>query len=801
MRSVVFAVRRLRRTPAFTATIVLTLALGIGLATAIYAVVDAVLLRRLPVADQDRIVVLSSVTPDGKVDNGPIPLTWIRRYAASPRTLQSVGYVSYEGAFDTPFQRGDDVWRLKRARVSGNFFDVLGAHPVRGRGFRPSDDVIGAAPVAVISQTTWQRRFAGDPEIVGKQLVQDAGINPYEIVGVMPSGLDYPTGVDIWVPAVPFAGGSDSTHASLYIVGRLGAGVSAFAARDEVKGFIQREMSSAPPPFGAAVRTLPEAVAGNVRPALMAFSVAVALLLLIACANVANLLLIRGFARAQDIAVRAALGASAGRIIGEQLVESAVLAVAGCAGGIVVAACVLRGLLAVAPADLPRISEIALNARAVAAAAGVATLAVVFFGLTPALVTARYGIDRLLRSGSRQTTRGLMSQPLTRTLVVAQVALAMLVLSAASVVVRSLVNLQHVDLAIESRHLLLAELTMRAGTYPSKLEKQGFMDQLIPAVENVAGVRAASQILVMPFAGTAGWDAKPAAEGQTEREQAGNAFLNVEVVSPNYFRTLGIAVREGRVFGPEDRAGAPVSVIVSQSTAQHYWPGQSALGKRFAAFKGGWFTVIGVVADTRYRDLRTARASLYFPAQQNPFPFAPTNLAIRTEGDPTSVVAGVRAAMKSLDPDVVIATATPFEAELAWPLSGARLNAILLAVFAGSATFLATLGLFGLIAATVRQRTRELGVRMALGATAGGVHRMLIKQGVILALAGTAVGLAAVTMTNRLLISVLYDVRPMDPLVLSSVGVLLIGSAFAASYGAARSVTRIDPAVALRPEQ
>jgi predicted permease len=545
----------------------------------------------------------------------------------------------------------------------------------------------------------------------------------------------------------------------------------------------------------------PHLVIGDVRPALIAFAAAAGLLLLMTCINVANLLLVRGFARVREVAVRSALGASRGRLVAQLLTENALLATAGGALGVVVAAGAVRIFVAFAPAGIPRLDEIQLNASALIGAVAITAVATMLFALAPAILTSRIQLQRALRSDTRQTA-SRQSRLATEALVAGQLALALLMLSAAGVIARSLVKLEWAELSLEPSHLLIGELALRYDRYAGPTEQRELLERLIPRLKAIPGVRAASPVVAVPFSGSGGWDGKPAAEGQSPVQAAANPLLNMEVVTPDYFAALGIPVIRGRGFTDQDREGAPPAVVVSQSAVQHYWPGGDPIGKRLMMGPNldQPSTVIGVVPDTRYRDLRDARPSIYFPLAQSFFPFAPMTLAIRTSGDPTGLVPTIRRVIGEAEPGVALASAAPFGTFLEGPLAQPRMNALLLAVFAGAAVALAAVGLFGVMATMVRQRTQELGIRLALGAAPRDLQRMVMRRGLAIGIAGLVPGALGALLANHLLVALLYEVSPTDGVTLVVAAGLLLSVASLASAIPARLSTRVDPVLALRAD-
>jgi len=796
------AVRSLGRAPGFVVTASLTLALGIGLATAVFTVAEALLLRRLPVRDQDRVVVLWGEMRERDQLNYPLGAEDARSFAQNTRTLEKTGFYAYEGASPTLVRDGQQVTRLRRALVSGEFFDVLGAHPVVGRTLTEADNVRGSTPVIVLSYNVWQRVFGGDRGVLEKRvMLHEQGV-VHTIVGVMPQGLDYPRGADFWSPVIPAVQERHMQFLALYAIGRLAPNATLASAAEELTAFYQRPGATLwQRNLRGAVHSLPRLILGDTTAALFTFAAASLLLLLITCINVANLLLVRGLSRVREIAVRSALGAKRGRVVAQLLTENALLACAGGALGSVVAAVAVRGFVTFAPAGVPRVDEIHLNATVLAGAVALTAFAMLLFALAPAVMTSRVQLQDVLRSDARQTT-GRGRRLLTEGLVAAQVALALIVLSATALVAKSLLKLERVDLALEPSRLLIAEFSIRYDQFDSRGKLQAVLDRLTTRIEALPGVAGISHVVAVPFASSGAWDGRPVAEGQSSDEAAANPMLNMDVVSAGYFATLGVPVLRGRDFTEADREGAPPVIVVSQSAAEHYWPGADPIGKRLLMGEklDSAFTVIGVVPDTRYRSLRDARASIYFAVRQPFFPYAPTTMAIRTAGSPSELVPTLRRTIEATDPGVALASAAPFEAFLAEPLAQPRLNTFLLAVFASAAVALAAIGLFGVMTTMVRQRVREIGVRMALGATGRDLRRMILRRGLVIAGVGLTVGVAGALGLNRLLGALLYDVSPSDAVTLGIVAATLLVVATLATALPARASTRVDPVQALRSE-
>jgi predicted permease len=796
------AARSNARARSSSITVTLVLALGLGLSLAVYTVADALLLRRLPVAEQQQLVALHGEMRDHSLDNVPLSIANAREFAAATQTLRDVAFFEYEGSWLAPVGVDQHFTRLQLALVSGNYFDVLGAAPVLGRPLHPADDVAGAAPVVVISYDTWGTMFGDDRNVIGQTLtLEQTGIS-YRIVGVMPAGLRYPNRADVWIPIVPITTTNGASNAQVDLVGRLAPKATIAEAASEWSAFFARTRPSA----GAAsvhgvARSLPDAILGDTRPAVLTFAAAAALLLLIACLNVANLVLVRGLSRFREMAVRSALGASRRFLLTQLLIENGMLAVAGGALGVGFAVLAVKVLITLAPSDIPLLNTVRLEPRLLGGAIALTAVATMIFGIAPALLTSRTDAAGVLRSGTRQTA-SRHSRIARELLVAAQVALAALILAAAAIVGRSLLNLENADLNFDESRLLIAELGVRYDKYDDAAKQLALIDAVLAEVRAVPGVRSVSPVLTAPFSGASGWDAQAPTEGQTATDAARNPVFNLELVTPDYFETLGITATRGRLLMRSDRKGTESVMVVSQSMARRYWPGKDPIGKRLllGPHLERHATVVGVVDDTRYRDLRDARPTVYFPLAQSMFPFTPTALAIRSNASPASIIPDLRRAIAAAAPGVSLVNAAPFATFEAGVVAQPRLHAFLLFVFACSAAFLAGIGLFATMATLVRQRAHELGVRMALGATRADVASMVMVRGFTLALGGVGAGLVMASMTNRLLSSLLYDVAATDAATLVGAGGLLVVIGLVATVIPARASARIDPVVAMRTD-
>ena len=800
LRPLRLATRALTRAPGFAVTAIVTLGLGIGLATAVFTVAQALLFRNLPVDDQDRVVTLWGQTRAGGWSNLPLSLEQTREFARGARTLREVAFFTFRGATPTPAAFGDRTIPLRTALVSGNFFAVLGTRAAVGRALRPDDDEIGAAPVVVLSHRAWQRRFGGDSTVIGRPLTSLQSGRAATIVGVMPRGLEYPRGTEVWAPVVATsaaAGYLAAATGELDLLARLRPDATPNAAAAELTGFFGRPETPTWQREARGVATpLARAILGDTRPALVVVALAAVLLLLITCVNVANLLLVRALGRSRELAVRAALGASRGRLVAEQLLESALLSTAGGILGVGLAAGAVTAFVALAPESVPRLDEVGLDGRILGLALLVTAATVVLAGLGPTLFSVGPGAEPALRAGPR-ATGGRRARRVAEALVVTQIALAAVCLSAAGLMVRSLVNLTGADLSFRADDLVVAELAWRQDRLTAPGQAHAALEQLRGRLEAAPGIRAVSPVVSVPFvAAGGGIDGAVGLEGQTREETAANPISNFEVVAPNYFATLGIPVR-GRAFDDRDRRGPPV-VILSQSVARHFWPNADPLGQRVLA-AGATATVVGVVPDTRYRDLVSARPSVYFPLGSAGIgSIVPSTLVIRTADGPAAVAPLLRRIGAELGGGMAVVTVTRLDALLDGPRAQPRLHAAVLVGFAVAAVALAAVGLFAIIATMVRQRTRELAIRLALGATGRELRRMVLIRGLVLAAGGALVGLAGAVATSGLVAGLLFEVEPTDPVTLMAVLGFLLLAAGVASYLPARTGSRIHPATVLR---
>ena len=823
-----YGFRVLRASPGFAAVAVLSLALGIGANTSIFSVVNAALLRPLPVTEPDRLVF---------VYNGS---------RESPYSVSSYpDYIDYRDKNDVfsdlltyssivmSARADDQTDLLSGSIVSGNFFDALGVRAELGRTFLPEEDrTPNTHPVAVISHGLWQRRFGSDPGIAGQQLTLNG--HQFTIVGVAPSGFEGPEVLetnDIYVPMMmqalvrpPRGGFSGDMNPDLLgrrgsrwlrIIGRLKPGVTREQAQAGMTALAAALEQAYPNENSNRVATVypvskvdPQAYSQLVSVAGLLLAV-VAIVLLIACANVANLLLARASARKKEIAVRLALGASRSRLVRQLLTESVLLSLAGGVVGLLLALWTIDLLKTATPASgiFSFTLDYHLDGRVLAFAFGLSLATGIIFGLAPALQASRPDLVPALKDEVGLVAQGRARLSLRNLLVVAQVALSLVLLIGAGLFLRSLKNAQDIDPGFEADKILNAQLNINLLRY-TKAQGQEFYRQVIERVEALPGVESASLARVVPMSGSGrttsilieGQEAREdnfRSEGSGTQESANSATSNV--VGPKYFQTMGISLVRGRDFGPQDKEGAPLVIVVTEAFARRYFEDQDPLGRRvsFRGAQGPWSQIVGVVRDGKYRTLgESARATVYQPLAQN----HETGMAlhVRAKGKPASLAESVRREVQSLEPNLAVTNIESMSDVLSASLFAARMGAVLLGIFGVLALLLAAVGLYGVMSYSVARRTREIGIRMALGAGTGSVLRLVLKEGMMLVGGGLAAGLIVAAGMTRLLASFLYGVSPLDAITFVAIPITLALVALLANYLPARRATKVDPIEALR---
>ena len=798
MHDIRFALRQLIKSPGFTTVAIITLALGIGACTAIFSVVNGVLLRPLTYAEPDRLVLLRenqlpqypefSVAPPNFLD-------WQKL------TKSFTALAAYRGQSYNLTGEGDPL-RLVGSRVSASYFSVFGVAPQLGRDFLPEEDSPGRGRVVILSHGLWQRQFGGTTDVIGRT-VQLNG-EPHTIVGVMPADFQRSSNTELWAPMAftddETKGDNRGAH-YINVTGRLKPGVTLQQAQSEMDVLASQFATQYPDTnkgWGVRVFVLPDYLVRDVRVVLWTLLGAVGCVLLIACANVANLLLARAHGRLREISIRAALGAGRGRIIRQLLTESLVLALLGGALGVLIAKWGLDVLLAFAPANLPRAKELGLDSGALGFTLALSVLTGLVFGVAPAWLATGHNLNETLKEGTRGSTeRG--RRWFRQGLVIAEVALSLLLLTGAGLLVRSFLKLSAVSPGFEPANATVVALSLPERKYDQPEKQQQFAGQLLDHLQNLPGVQAVGLTQTLPLVGD--WVLTFTIEGRPAVAPSDQPNTNYYAVSPGYFQAMGIRLLRGRLFTERDNAAAPRVAIINETLAARVFPHENPLGRRINISNGpdAWREIVGIVSDVKqYGVDKETTLQSYEPFAQNPF----SNLTavIRAAGDARALPNAIRAQVFAVDKDQPVASIRPLEVILADTMSRQRFAMLLLTSFSLVALVIAAVGIYGVMAYAVSQRTNEIGIRMALGATTGDVLHLVLRQGLGVIAAGLAAGLLAAFFAARLVESLLYRTSAHDPLILGGIALTLGAIAFLACLIPARRATRIDPLEALRSE-
>src|SRR5262245_5159174 len=805
------AVRRLFLRPSFTIVAIITLALGVGANTAIFSAVSALLLRPLPVPDADRVV--QGVALREGFDPFGTSLLEYAAYRDGSHSLAASG-VALSQSFT--IAANDEPERVDGVQLTAGYLTALAIQPIAGRPLTADDERMDAPQVALIGYDLWQRRFGGLPTAVGSQLTLDSGV--HTIVGIMPRGFDLPSGVELWTPlrvvidTLPLR---QRASTSYRMVARLAPGVSLDAADRDLKAIAKR-LEAEYPEYrrGWTYRVVPLRqyllgdLAGRNRLALFTLSAAVACLLLICCANVANLLLVRGIAREREIAVRLAIGASRLRVARQLLIESVVLALAGGVAGVLLATWMAPVLASLNPIPAEAfdglLRDFHLDRGVLTFGLGLSVLTGLAFGTLPALRAARVGdIAAVLKSREQRTAGG--ANRWLGALVTVEVAIAVVLLVNGSLIVQTFSRLQRIDLGFEPDRLLTLQLTLPAQKYAAHADRVAFVDRLVNGVRQVPGVESAGVSTNVPLTRNS-FDSVFTVEGRPPVDPADVPITAHRLVTPDYLQTLGVRLTSGRFLNEDDRATGRAVVIVTEELARQAWPGEDPLGKRIRRGRAAdtsfpWMTVVGVVADVKEDrfNFRIDRPAWYIPYSQVDAG-APINLLVRSHGDPAAVAAGVRATIRAIDSQQAISRMQSVNEGLSDLLVTERFSAVLMTALASLGLFLAVFGLYGVIAYSASQRSGEIGLRIALGADRGAVLRLVMKQGLAFVAAGIVLGSAVARVLSVALSTMLFGVNANDVATFVAVGVLLAGVSLVACYMPARRASRVDPVTALRAD-
>jgi putative ABC transport system permease protein len=794
-----FAARMLRRNPGFTLLAVLTIALGIGVNTAVFSVVNGVLLRPLPFREPDRLVKILETKGHARYNiSYPNFQDW--RSRASSFQAMAI-YNPFESVtFKGP--QGNEI--IPSAETSWNLFSTLGVTPMLGRGFIADDDKGDGAPIAVITHEVWLHQFAKDPNIIGKQVVfSDTGIT---IVGVLPPAFHFST-AGIWFPMGVVKNPNQldrGNHPGFGAVARLKPGVTLERARTEmiaIAGSLAQAYPATNKDFGVQLTGMFDAVTGNVRPTLLVLFGAVGFVLLIACVNVANLVLARTINRDREVAVRRSLGASGWHLIGMSFAESFLISAAGTLLGAFLATWGIDVLLVLQPGVLPAGRQITMDGTVMVYAVLLMLLSTVVFGLTPAWRAMRSDLSGALKQGGRGSTSAMRTQRVRASLVTAEVALSIALLAGAGLMIRSLYALAHQDLGFRTQNLLTLQVRLSTVNRQTPAALAAGGEEILERLASAPGVESAAAVWPLPQ-GEIDWS--PTVDFKDRpREPGTEPPVEAAVVTSGYFKTMGIPLRSGRLFDAGDRRATSRAALVNETFAKKFYPGENVLGKQFrmvgAVGVEGWKEIVGVVGDTRHGGLGGFTSpEVYWPLEV--MPFQEPAFVIRTAADPSKMILPLRRIMQSADPAGVILHSAPIENDLANSVSDRRFTQILLSVFAGLAVLLAAIGIYGVVAFWVAQRTQEIGLRVALGANAENIFRLLLLQTTIPVVSGLGLGLLAAAMLTPYLSGQIFGVTARDPWTLGAAAILLGLVGACASLLPARRALRIDPMTALRQE-
>jgi putative ABC transport system permease protein len=793
--------RALRSLPAYTFIAILALALGIGANTTIFSIVNAVLLRPLPYPNADQLVWIWETNPGNniKTEHVSIPnfLDWQTQN-------QSFEQLTAWGRTLVTLTGSGEPEQLSGAVIAANLFSTLGVSPALGRSFVPDDNKPGAPRVAIVSHDFWMRRFAGDANAAGRNVLLNG--NTYVVVGVAPVGFKHPEpGIapEVWLPLTINTTGDGRRNDFLRVVGRLKRGATLASARSDIETIHARLASQYPAAnagWTVILLSLQERITGDVSRLLWMLLAAVGFLLLIACANVANLSLARAATRERELAIRSALGARSSRIIRQLLTESTMLAIAGGVAGLVLAVWSIRALVALSPQNLPRLNDVALDWRVLMFTLVVCLLTGILFVTAPAFHAARLNLNDSLKDSSRGSTEGVRSRRSRKFIVIAEVAMAVVLLFGAGLTLRSFLKLQNVNPGFRPGNVLTAQILAPRSKYPEGPQIADLYDRILERVRSLPGVESASLVNMLPLGGSSSY-LSIAFEGRPAPPPEVVVDAEPFVVAPEYFSTLGIQLVRGDPFSARDGANTNPVAMINETLARRYYANEDPIGKRIAidAQQPRWMTIIGIVRDTHHTTLAEAPyPQLYGAFSQRPVRVA--SLVIRTTSDPLSTVGALKSEVRNIDPDIPVSRIATLENVLSDSIAQPRVYLILVAIFALVGLLLAAIGIYGVISYSVTQRTGEFGVRLALGASSSDVLRMVVADGMKLAGVGIATGLAGAFALSRLIVSVLYGVTSTDVVTLLGVPIILLVVAIVACYVPARRATRVDPLVALRHE-
>jgi putative ABC transport system permease protein len=801
-----YAFRLLAKSPSFTLIAVLTLALGIGANTAIFSVVNAVLLRPLGFRDPAKLVLVAEKSKYPTISTSYENYQDWRDQSHSFESLEAT-----RGTAMTLSGSGEPE-NLNVRMATAKLFPLLGVDARLGRTFSADEDRAGGTPVAVLTYGLWQRRFGGSPDVLGKPITLDA--QPYTVIGVLPAGFELLQPADVFLPFHPWAHtlpDDRNWHPGIIVIGRLKAGASLEQARTEMVGITKRLEEQYPiynTGTSADVVALQEQMVQNVRPALILLLGAVSFVLLIACANVANLLLARAASRGREVAIRTSMGASRGRVVRQLLTESVLLSLAGGILGLLIAWASLGPLLKLSAGTVPNVFDVTLDPAVLAFTLGISVITGLIFGIAPAMRTTKRDLRGTLNEGSRGSTAGPGHHRLRGSLISMEIALALLLLVGAGLLLRSFSRLQEIPPGFQPDHLFVADLPISQSAYAKPEQRFQFFDRVVDRARTLPGVRSAAAASFLPVSGGGGLLHFNIA-GRPPKSPNDYIAAGYRTVTPNYFETLGIPLLQGRLFIPHDNERSPAVVIINSTMAHTYFPNENPLGHRIQV--GATpdpdptvpnMEIVGVVGDVLQGLGVDPKAEMYLPYRQadGVLPVFQLSIVMRTSGDPLQQSAALRSALSEIDPNQPLVKVRTMEDNIASTVAQPRFRTWLIGIFAALAVMLAAVGIYGVMSYSVTQRTNEIGIRVTLGAQPNDVFRTVVGEGLRFALIGICIGIVAGLLLTRLLQSFLYGISAADPLTFVGVTVLLLAVALAASFFPARRATRVDPIIALRYE-
>jgi len=811
LRDMRYGIRMLSKRPGFTAVAIIALALGIGANTAVFSVVNTVLLRPLPFAEPDRLVNLWTTRADRGINKMVASYPDFVDWRDQSNSFEQVAAYSEQ---DFTLTGGDNPSRLGGMVVSSDLFPLLKAQAAVGRTFSADDDRNGAPLTAVLSHKLWKQRYNGEASVIGSSVTLNS--KSYTVIGVMPEGFQFPVQsapVELWTTfayALTAAGEESIAEQRgahfLHVIARLKPGVHSQTARADVEGVAARLSEKYPDTntgMGASVNPTSEDLVGDVRPALLILMGAVGCVLLIACTNVASLLLARATTRHKEMAIRAALGASRVRVVRQLLTESLVLALAGGAIGLLIALWGTDALVAVSGDELPRAAQIGLDMRVLGFTLLVSLITGVLFGIAPAVYASKTDLNEALKEGGRAGSEGARRNRLRGALVTAEVAIAVVLLTGAGLLIQSLWRLQKVDSGIDTHNVICLEVGLPEVRYTTAQQRE-FYRQLQTRLSSLPGVVAASASFPLPLTNQ-GMTLSFETEGRP-LPRGDRPSSSYRSVSLDFFRTLGMRIVKGRDFNEHDDNKGPDVIVINEAFADRYFPGEDPIGKRIkpgisveTGKSPAWREIVGIVSNTKYRGpKRDFLPEYYVPESQ--VPLDSMILTVKTVGDPHGIVGAVRDEVRDLDKDLPIYNIHTLDDYLSAAVAQPRLFAVLLAIFAGLALALTTIGLYGVMSYSVAQRTHEIGIRMALGARPANVLRLMVMQGMTVAALGIGFGLATALLVTRVMAGLLFGIGTRDPVTFAAIALIIAGVALGACFVPARRATKVDPMVALRYE-